>query len=165
MSAATLDLEDVVGAATLVDIVADLAESLFPGEPRPVAVPHRDPQEPVGARIRITGGWDGVVVLRMSWTFAEQLAHRLFLLPDGTAVDADLLDVLGEVVNIVGGNVKALLPGDNQLSLPHPRLADVVPPAGGLHATVLWGVEPVQISITPDPAPEAHHHPVEGPHR
>lgn len=162
MSVATLDLEETVGAATLSDIVADLAESLFPDDPRPVVVPHRDPHEPVGARIRISGGWDGVVVLRMSRAFAEQLAQRLFLLSEGAVVDADVLDVLGEVVNIVGGNVKALLPGENQLSLPHPRLVDLAVPDGGLVSTVLWGAEPVQISITPDPAPEAHH-PVEGP--
>ena len=140
------ELQDLVPAEVLGDILGDLVESLFgPEEPRPFSVPAGEPADPVGATISIAGGWNGDLALRTSRRLAEQVAARLFLLPEGSAGDSDVLDVLGEIVNVVGGNVKALLPGPNSLSLPRARLDDVTPPEGGVRLVLRWGPETVQL--------------------
>ncbi len=151
---AVLGLEDVVPASVLGDIMGDLVESLFGAEElRPFPVLVGEPEAPVGASISIAGGWNGSLVLRISRRLAEHVAARLFLLPDGSATDADVLDVLGEIVNVVGGNVKALLPGPNRLSLPTPRLDDVAPLAGGVSLVLRWGPETLQLFMAPDTEP------------
>jgi len=64
----------------------------------------------------------------------------------------DLSDVLGELANIVGGNVKAMLPPGCQLSLPQvvlaPDTATRYPAAeriSGLYG--VWDGEPVSVSM------------------
>lgn len=147
-----LALEELVPAFVLGDIVGDLVESLFGAEePRPFPVPGAEPECPVGASISIAGGWNGSLVLRVSRRLADDVAARLFATaPDATVSDTDVLDVLGELVNVVGGNVKALLPGPNTLSLPSPCLDDVAPLAGGVSLVLRWGPETLQLFMAPD---------------
>ena len=69
-----------------------------------------------------------------------------------TSVQEDVNDVLGELANIIGGNVKAMLPAGCFLSLPQvvlaPASATTYPSAVqvcGLHGT--WHGEPVSITV------------------
>ena len=64
----------------------------------------------------------------------------------------DVADVLGELANIVGGNVKAMLPPGASLSLPRVVLAAVSPTGfpGEKRITALYGLwkgEPVAVSM------------------
>ncbi len=68
--------------------------------------------------VHITGAWRGVVALHCSERLARTVAGVLF---DMDPVDASLRetqDAVGELVNMAGGNLKALLPEPSQLSLP-----------------------------------------------
>jgi hypothetical protein len=50
---------------------------------------------------------------------AHELARALLgMNPDEEVSEADLVDAFGEVANVVGGNVKALLPSQGTLGLP-----------------------------------------------
>ena len=42
----------------------------------------------------------------------------MFSVPEGELGDEDLRDALGELTNMVGGNIKTLLPGSEFISLP-----------------------------------------------
>jgi chemotaxis protein CheX len=87
------------------------------------------PTEPVGtgsaltglvvaACVQLTGAWTGAVTLQCSPRVARAAAGIMFQSdPAETSVE-DVRDALGELVNMVGGNIKALLPGPTQLSLP-----------------------------------------------
>ena len=55
----------------------------------------------------ITGAWEGAVT-----------AGIMFGTEPEAASDDEVRDALGELANMIGGNVKALLPSPSQLSLP-----------------------------------------------
>jgi chemotaxis protein CheX len=73
----------------------------------------------VTARVEIDGEVSATVLLACDATSAADLARRLFQL-DSVAEPAfaDVSDALGELANVVGGNVKSLAPGTSQLTLP-----------------------------------------------
>ena len=62
--------------------------------------------------------------------------------------EEDVDDALGELANVVGGNVKAVLPGPSVLGLPE---TGTTPPPGREADTcrvdVLWRGEPLTVSV------------------
>jgi len=80
------------------------------------------------ASVQIRGAWIGSILLDCSSTLAKKVASIMFDVEPAAATDEEIHDSLGELANILGGNLKALLPGPSKLSLP-----DVV--EGTLQAT------------------------------
>ena len=77
------------------------------------------------------------------------LTRALLAVPDDEAVsEADFVDAVGEIANVVGGNVKALVPDPGPLTLPQVAPA---PPGDGatlLHrAQLVWRGHPLAISL------------------
>jgi chemotaxis protein CheX len=70
------------------------------------------------AAVQIAGEWTGSAVLSLSPELASNTAETMLGLPAGTANEDDVRDVVSELVNMVGGNLKSLLPGPSYLSLP-----------------------------------------------
>ena len=67
--------------------------------------------------VQIDGAWQGAVVLQCPLTLARTLTAAMF--QTDTAPEPDEIhDALGELANMLGGNVKALLPGPSRISLP-----------------------------------------------
>jgi chemotaxis protein CheX len=96
--------------ASLVDV------PLLPRQPgQPALVP--------GARtftgcVQITGAWEGAVTVHCSEALAKLLTAAMFMVdPEDTSTE-EVADALGELANMVGGNVKALLPEPCRISLP-----------------------------------------------
>ena len=68
--------------------------------------------------IQITGAWQGAVTVECPGGLARRVASIMFG-SDACDVTADQVnDALGELTNIIGGNIKALLPEPSQLSMP-----------------------------------------------
>jgi chemotaxis protein CheX len=91
-------------------------------EPAPASAP--DPvraADPDGAglvgRIQFTGNWMGELTASCSEALARRIATIMFM-QDADVSESDLRDAFGEVVNMLGGNLKALLPPPCHLSLP-----------------------------------------------
>ena len=88
------------------------------------AVPHdaAGPAAPGGRTldgvINITGAWAGALVLQVPVYVARRAAAVMFELDEREATLEDMQDAVGELTNMTGGNVKALLEGQCQLSLP-----------------------------------------------
>ena len=77
----------------------------------------------VHSSVSISGSWTGHIVYASS-TAAATRAAAAFMAVEPAEVSADdLVDVLGELANILGGNVKAMLPAGCFLSLPQVVLA------------------------------------------
>lgn len=76
------------------------------------------PEPPEGSRIFINGAWDGSVSLRCTETVSRRVASGMFGVPPEAVSDDDIQDALGELANILGGNIKPLFPAPNHLSLP-----------------------------------------------
>lgn len=71
------------------------------------------------AWVDVHGAIPGRVLLTSELPTVEHLTRALLGMGADEAVsDADLVDALGEVANVVGGNVKALVPDPGALSLP-----------------------------------------------
>jgi chemotaxis protein CheX len=106
----------------------------------------------VHSSVSITGSWNGVVVYASSTAAARKAAAAFLAMGEDEIGPEDLSDVLGELANIVGGNIKAMLPPGSLLSLPQvvlaPESASRYPSAErvtGLYGR--WDGEPVSISM------------------
>ncbi len=76
------------------------------------------PHRMVSAWVQFTGAWEGAVTVECSAAFARRAAASMFGVEPGATTPADARDAIGELTNMTGGNIKALLPGPCRLSLP-----------------------------------------------
>ncbi|GAA3456041.1 chemotaxis protein CheX [Dactylosporangium matsuzakiense] len=99
-----------------------------PGEPLPAA--SYVEQFDVTAAVSIAGAWNGHVVLRCSVDGAAAMAGSMLEMPHASVRLEDIVDAAGELMNIIAGNVKSLLPQPSVVALPQVVLgeADVVWP-------------------------------------
>ena len=137
-----------VSDAELTDICNAVWASLLEAGPEPAdGLPDSDAT--IGAEISIGGAWEGTLRLRCSPEAARAVTAEV-LMCDASEVDDDMVgDTLGELANIIGGNVKALLPDSCQLGLP----TALVPDAGDRVATTqyAWHAGPFHIALDASP--------------
>ena len=104
--------------------------------------------------IAIHGDWAATVSLTTVTAQAEQITNAMLGLPTpaGTPVDhEDVSDALAEMVNVVGGNLKALLPTQSSLGLPHAAALTTQPGASGdpvVRVAFRWRGHPVEVTVT-----------------
>lgn len=67
--------------------------------------------------VQIRGAWGGGVVVQCPWDLAHRLTSQIFGDASTPGPD-DVRDVLGELANVIGGNIKALLPAPSTISQP-----------------------------------------------
>ena len=84
-----------------------------------VPVAPRQPADEVSAAVSVTGAWRGHVVISFSSAASRHAAAALLGVEFDEVSTADITDAVGELANIIGGNVKSLLPEPSALSLPH----------------------------------------------
>ncbi|MBI5537707.1 MAG: chemotaxis protein CheX [Deltaproteobacteria bacterium] len=68
--------------------------------------------------VQMTGLWQGAVTLRCLPELAGRIAAAMFGTAPSEASPDEVRDALGEVVNMIAGNLKIHLPAGCQLSLP-----------------------------------------------
>ncbi|MEZ6132892.1 MAG: chemotaxis protein CheX [Planctomycetaceae bacterium] len=85
--------------------------------------------ERVVASIRISGGLEGIVVVEAPTETAQQIAETMFATDGSRISDEEVCDAVGEIVNMIGGNIKGLSDGVSQLSLPCVSRETVTPTA------------------------------------
>lgn len=102
------------------DLINDVTEqvwSQFLGIPISASAAVQGSAE-CAASISIEGAWNGAIIVACSRQLARHAASTMFSVPAAEIDDASWRDTLNEVANIMGGNIKALLPGPSQLGLP-----------------------------------------------
>lgn len=110
---------------TIDDEVDDLAgsiwETLF--EPDLVLAPDgvgngaRPTDQDVSAVVQVTGSWHGAIMLQLPMALARTLTAAMFQSPGDPTAD-EITDAVGELTNMLAGNIKALLPMPSVISLP-----------------------------------------------
>ncbi|MGN6605563.1 MAG: chemotaxis protein CheX [Jatrophihabitans sp.] len=138
---------DVVIDGVVVDaMLSDIFLALL-GEADVYANPVSDADLSLSASVSMTGEWPGHVVVGCSDGFARRFASRLFL--TDIVSDSDIVDAIGELANVVGGNVKSVVPGPNVLSLPHVvRGSEYWPNAAeAVRLDLCWEGEPLRVSV------------------
>jgi chemotaxis protein CheX len=68
--------------------------------------------------VYLEGDWNGAVSLECTASQACQFAGRFLSMDPPDAVDDDVRDVLGELANMIGGNVKSAMATGVRLSMP-----------------------------------------------
>jgi CheY-specific phosphatase CheX len=68
--------------------------------------------------VLMTGAWTGAVLIECSRWQACQFAGRILAMDPPDTVDDDVLDVLGELANMIGGNLKSVMRTGVHLSMP-----------------------------------------------
>jgi chemotaxis protein CheX len=76
------------------------------------------PTDDLLATIQITGAFTGSVVLGLAAQVARESAAMMLSIPAAEVSEAEERDVAAELVNMIGGSLKSLLPGPSYLSLP-----------------------------------------------
>lgn len=79
--------------------------------------------EPLGGQtltgvVHVSGDWQGTVFVETTAAHAQAAAEAMFAADPGSLSADEVSDALGELTNMVGGNIKGLLPPPNKLSLP-----------------------------------------------
>jgi chemotaxis protein CheX len=97
--------------------------------------------------VDVHGNWEGTVSLTCAARVGEEMTRRMLAMPEAEDVDPlDLEDALGEVVNVIGGNVKSLVDG---CTLGLPRVSDAVPRSDPPLAVLYleWGSSAIRVSV------------------
>jgi chemotaxis protein CheX len=149
-----MSVDVVVNENDLAEMVEQVWVSYLDPEGVSPLTPTGDEKQPseVHSSVSISGSWTGHVVYASSTVAARKAAAAFLAMEADEVSPEDVSDVLGELANIVGGNVKAMLPTGCFLSLPQvvlaPESATKYPNAeriSGLYG--VWEGEPVSVSM------------------
>ena len=149
-----MSVEVEVNESDLAEMVEQVWESYLDPEGISPLIPTYDENQPseVHSSVSITGSWSGHVVYASSRAAAQRAAAAFLAMEVDEVSEEDISDTLGELANIVGGNVKAMLPPGAQLSLPQvvlaPESSARYPNAQRISGVYgVWEGEPVSISM------------------
>jgi chemotaxis protein CheX len=102
--------------------LAQIVESVFVTMMSLEVVECATPWFPGGDRLKsavhLAGDWNGAVVLECDREQACRLAGRYLSMDPPEMVDDVVRDVLGELANMIGGNIKCVLSRGIRLSMP-----------------------------------------------
>lgn len=103
--------------ADLEEIISTIWSTLFELPLSVADASARLGQSTVTGIVHIDGAWPGALMLRCPMALARQLTAAMFQTGLDPS-DDDVSDALGELTNMMAGNVKALLPETCGISLP-----------------------------------------------
>lgn len=72
----------------------------------------------VAGCVQVSGAWEGAVLLLCADDLAKAFAAAMFGSLEEDITDDEVRDALGELTNMVAGNIKAQLPAQTRLSMP-----------------------------------------------
>jgi chemotaxis protein CheX len=142
-------ITELIDEATVQSIAQDAWIALVGEDEILLPVPGETPGDLLSSWVDVVGPWTGTVVLTTARETAAELTRALLgEHAPADLEDEDIADAFGEIANVVGGNVKAVLPGPSALSLPGVGDAPAVRnPADLCRLEVLWRGESLSISV------------------
>jgi chemotaxis protein CheX len=81
-------------------------------------MPWSRPPDMVTATVYFAGAWQGAVLLECTRGQARTFARLLMSIQPSIMTDEDVRDTLGELANMLAGNLKSVLPSGVVLSMP-----------------------------------------------
>ena len=91
---------------------------------------------PHSAAISIGGPWTATIIVSIGEDLVRRYAAGLFDMEIDELTADDIRDALGELVNVVGGNIKGLLDDDGHSTLSLPIVSGPAPLVAGSHLTI-----------------------------
>ena len=74
--------------------------------------------------VQITGEWQGSVTLYAPKELGKKVAATMYGLDETDADNKQIQDVIGEITNVLAGNIKLILPAPCSISLPCVAITD-----------------------------------------
>ena len=142
-------ITELIDEPTIQSIAEDAWIALVGEDEILVPIPGELPGDIVSSWVDVVGPWTGTVVLTTGRQTAADLTRTLLgdHAPELLEYE-DVADAFGEIANVVGGNVKAALPGPSALGLPEVGEAPAVRnPEDVVRIDVLWRGQPLSISV------------------
>lgn len=84
-------------------------------EPGPFNLPS---EEIITGSVQVSGEWNGVISLYLTPSLVARVTETMFSLDSGQATLETKKDAIGEMINMIGGNIKSMLPQPSSLSTP-----------------------------------------------
>jgi chemotaxis protein CheX len=109
---------DQIFGPVIAQIVENVFQTMMDLEVHPSDAPWPPPGDVITASISLSGSWKGVVLVECAVPEALLFASRMTDVEPLSDLTDDVRDALGELANMVGGNLKSILPGGVELSLP-----------------------------------------------
>ena len=100
------------------ELTAGVWSTVLGLEARPLREDPNPEQMVLTGCVEISGAWQGMVLLDCAPMLARRMAATMLDAEEKSLSLHDVYDALGEIANIVAGNIKAMLPGPSSLSLP-----------------------------------------------
>jgi CheY-specific phosphatase CheX len=88
-------------------------------EPEPVRHEFCVGHQHLLGRIDLKGAWMGRIEIRIAEDLARVATAAMMMQPLETVADADMMDAISEVANMIAGVIKSSLPQPCAMSLPH----------------------------------------------
>jgi len=125
---------------------ATLGLDVTPAAPEPPA-----PAYSCRSSVLIDGDWRGSLTISSPPELARSVAALFFGKPGDEISEAEMLDALGELANMTGGNLKAVLPGASRISTPRPQVASAA--AEALRLDFTCGARRFTVDLTKEDRP------------
>lgn len=104
------------------DMLKQTVESVFQNmmdlEVSPDGKPWAPSSDQLTSAVHISGVWNGTLLFECDRRQACQFAGRFLSMEPPEAVNDDVRDVLGELANMIGGNMKSAVAAGLSLSMP-----------------------------------------------
>ena len=152
-------ISELIDSATVQAIADEVWVAMLGEDELPVPLPADLPVETVSSWVTVSGPWNGAVVLTCAPSTAEELTRVVLRAHLPEHLDSeDVDDALGELANVLGGNIKSLLPGPSQLGLPEVgHTPSSGSPVDTCRVSAVWRGLP--LTITVQGVAHAHPHP------
>jgi chemotaxis protein CheX len=111
-------MTDLIDNDTIIEIAQSFWGAFLPDDAELLPGFALPETEDIRARVEISGSWHGSVELSCSTAVARHVASALFAQSEASLTEAELYDAVGELVNVVGGNIKSILEPPTELSIP-----------------------------------------------
>jgi CheY-specific phosphatase CheX len=112
------DTAVVAYRANVVQVVEMVFSTMLGLKAEPYPMPWVRPPDMVTAAVYFAGAWRDAVLLECTRCQARTFAQFLMSISPPATVDDDVRDALGELANMLAGNLKSVLPGGVALSMP-----------------------------------------------
>ncbi|MFT5523731.1 MAG: chemotaxis protein CheX [Pirellulaceae bacterium] len=138
--------------------VARLTQDVFDAmlnmkfDPTPILREIED-EDSLHSCVRIGGDWNAEVRVIAPRSLARRISRSMFCLEDDDISEADVNDALGEVVNIIGGNVKGMINHDCSLSPPYMSTGVDLVDGNALSITFDCNGSPLTVVVNETPCP------------
>ena len=104
--------------ADLAQIVESVFQTMLDLEVQRAEMPWTPVSDVLTGAIHFAGEWKGAVLIECTRPQAFEFTHRLMSIDPPATINDDVRDTMGELTNMLAGNLKSVLPRGIGLSMP-----------------------------------------------